>query len=169
MTVNKKRILTYLTTAFAVVCHLVVFYTPLIQTKKGLSLRDLEGAILKVGPGEKINSGDAIGSILLFGAIELIAILGIVTYLFVIFVSKNKKRETGTGIFIGSLLFALTVAAIMLPRRGITILDSSNQHQSIEFIPDLGYVLWVLSLLIGGLAIHLIANFRWHIYSQKDH
>ena len=169
MTVNKKRILTYLTTTFAVVCHLVVFYTPLIQTKKGLSLRDLEGAILKVGPGEKINSGDAIGSILLFGAIELIAILGIVTYLFMIFVSKNKKRETGTGIFIGSLLFALTVAAIMLPRRGITILDSSNQHQSIEFIPDLGYILWVSFILIGGLAIHLIANFRWHIYSQRDH
>ena len=57
MTVNKKRILTYLTTTFAVVCHLVVFYTPLIQTKKGLSLRDLEGAILKVGPGEKFGDG----------------------------------------------------------------------------------------------------------------
>ena len=169
MTVKTKRVLTHFTTALAVISHFLVFYMPFIQTKKGLTLRGIEGEVLKIGPGEKINSGDVIGNALLIGAIELIAILGIITYLFVIFIGKNKKRETGTGIFIGSLLISLTVAAIMLRRSGINIIDHNNQQQFIEFIPEAGYPLWVFSLFIGGLAIHSIANLRWHIISQRDH
>ena len=169
MTVKTKRVLTHFTTALAVLSHFLVFYIPFIQTKKGLTIRGIEGEVLEIGPGEKINSGDVIGNALLIGAIELIAILGIITYLFVIFIGKNKKRETGTGIFIGSLLISLTVAAIMLPRSGINIIDHNNQQQFIEFIPEAGYPLWVFSLFIGGLAIHFIANLRWHIISQRDH
>ena len=169
MTVKTKRVLTHFTTALAVISHFLVFYMPFIQTKKGLTLRGIEGEVLKIGTGEKINSGDVIGNAVLIGAIELIAVLGIITYLFVIFIGKNKKRETGTGIFIGSLLISLTVAAIMLPRSGIKIIDHNNQQQFIEFIPEAGYQLWVFSLLIGGLAIHFIANLRWHIISRRDH
>ena len=89
-----------------------------------------------------------------------------------VFIGDNANLqfdELHKNIFIGSLLISLTVAAIMLPRSGINIIDHNNQQQFIEFIPEAGYPLWVFSLLIGGLAIHFIANLRWHIISQRDH
>ena len=107
MTVKTKRVLTRFTTALAVLSHFLVFYIPFVQTKKGLILRGIEGEVLEIGPGEKINSGDVIGNALLIGAIELIAILGIITYLFVIFIGKNKKRETGTVYLLDHYYFLL--------------------------------------------------------------
>ena len=98
--------------------------------------------------------------------IELCAVLGIMIYFFATFICKSKKRETGTGIFIGSLLLALTAPAALLPRGEVHILDAENLLQNIQFLPTYGYIIWVISLFIGGLAIHLIANLRWHLYNQ---
>ena len=168
MTVQTKRILTNSTTAVAIISHVVVFYLPFIYTKKALTLKDSKGEIINIGPGESLSMSNIIGNSPLFGMIELCGILGIMSYFFAIFICKSKKRETGTGIFIGSLLLALTAPAALLPRGGIHILNSEDQLQAIEFLPTSGYIIWVISLFIWGMAIHLISNLRWHLYSQKS-
>ena len=167
MTVDKKRILTNSTTVIATLCHAISFYLPFINSKKGLEIRSSGGEPLSIEPGMAIKTSDLISSSPLFGAIELLAILGLISYLFAIFTCKKKKRETGTGIFIGSLLLALAVTAIMLPTKGFHIINNANQTNFIEFLPKFGYIIWVISLFIGGLAIHLIANLRWQIFSQS--
>ena len=168
MTVPKKRILTNSTMVIAILCHSISFYLPSINLKKGLEIISSNDKPLNIEPGMAIKTSDLISSAPLFGAIELFAILGLVSYLFAIFTCKKKKRETGTGIFIGSLLFALSVTAIMLPIRGFHIIDNTNQTHFVEFLPKFGYIIWVISLFIGGLAIHLIANLRWQIFSQPE-
>ena len=166
MTVQTKRILTNSTTAAAIVSHALVFFLPFIHSKKALTLRDTKGETIIIGPGEPLSMSNIIGNAPLFGMIELCAVLGIMIYFFAMFICKSKKRETGTGIFIGSLLLALTAPAALLPRGEVHILDAENQLQTIQFLPTYGYIIWVISLFIGGLAIHLIANLRWHLYSQ---
>lgn len=166
MTVQTKRILTNSTTAAAIVSHALVFFLPFIHSKKALTLRDTRGETIVIGPGEPLSMSNIIGNAPLFGMIELCAVLGIMIYFFAMFICKSKKRETGTGIFIGSLLLALTAPAALLPRGEVHILDAENQLQTIQFLPTYGYIIWVISLFIGGLAIHLIANLRWHLYSQ---
>ena len=161
-----KRILTNSTTAAAIVSHALVFFLPFIHSKKALTLRDTRGETIVIGPGEPLSMSNIIGNAPLFGMIELCAVLGIMIYFFAMFICKSKKRETGTGIFIGSLLLALTAPAALLPRGEVHILDAENQLQTIQFLPTHGYIIWVISLFIGGLAIHLIANLRWHLYSQ---
>lgn len=161
-----KRILTNSTTAAAIVSHALVFFLPFIHSKKALTLRDTRGETIVIGPGEPLSMSNIIGNAPLFGMIELCAVLGIMIYFFAMFICKSKKRETGTGIFIGSLLLALTAPAALLPRGEVHILDAENQLQTIQFLPTYGYIIWVISLFIGGLAIHLIANLRWHLYSQ---
>ena len=161
-----KRILTNSTTAAAIVSHALVFFLPFIHSKKALTLRDTKGETIIIGPGEPLSMSNIIGNAPLFGMIELCAVLGIMIYFFAMFICKSKKRETGTGIFIGSLLLALTAPAALLPRGEVHILDAENQLQTIQFLPTYGYIIWVISLFIGGLAIHLIANLRWHLYSQ---
>ena len=167
MTVQTKRILTNSTTAAAIVSHALVFFLPFIHSKKALTLRDTRGETIVIGPGEPLSMSNIIGNAPLFGMIELCAVLGIMIYFFAMFICKSKKRETGTGIFIGSLLLALTAPAALLPRGEVHILDAENQLQTIQFLPTYGYIIWVISLFIGGLAIHLIANLRWHLYSQS--
>ncbi|MDB4721206.1 hypothetical protein OAF65_05765 [Verrucomicrobiales bacterium] len=167
MTVQTKRILTNSTTAAAIVSHALVFFLPFIHSKKALTLRDTRGETIIIGPGEPLSMSNIIGNAPLFGMIELCAVLGIMIYFFAMFICKSKKRETGTGIFIGSLLLALTAPAALLPRGEVHILDAENQLQTIQFLPTHGYIIWVISLFIGGLAIHLIANLRWHLYSQS--
>ena len=162
-----KRILTNSTTAAAIVSHALVFFLPFIHSKKALTLRDTRGETIVIGPGEPLSMSNIIGNAPLFGMIELCAVLGIMIYFFAMFICKSKKRETGTGIFIGSLLLALTAPAALLPRGEVHILDAENQLQTIQFLPTYGYIIWVISLFIGGLAIHLIANLRWHLYSQR--
>ena len=161
-----KRILTNSTTAVAIVSHALVFFLPFTHSKKALTLRDTRGETIVIGPGEPLSMSNIIGNAPLFGMIELCAVLGIMIYFFATFICKSKKRETGTGIFIGSLLLALTAPAALLPRGEVHILDAENQLQTIQFLPTYGYIIWVISLFIGGLAIHLIANLRWHLYSQ---
>jgi len=167
MTVQTKRILTNSTTAVAIISHALVFFLPFIYTKKALALKDAKGETITIGPGEPLSMNTIIGNAPLFGMIELCGILGVMSYFFAMFICKSKKRETGTGIFIGSLLLALTAPAALLPRRGVHILNTEDQIQTIEFLPTYGYVIWVISLFIGGLAIQLIANLRWHLYSQN--
>ena len=166
MTVRTKRILTNSTIAVAIISHAMVFFLPFMYSKKALTLKDTKGETIVTGPGESISMSNIIGNAPLFGMIELCGILGMMSYFFAMFICKNKKRETGTGIFIGSLLLALTAPAVLLPRRVVHILDAENQFQAIQFLPTYGYIIWVISLFIGGLAIHLIANLRWQLYSQ---
>lgn len=167
MTVQTKRILTNSTTAVAIVSHALVFFLPFLYTKKALAVKDSKGETITIGPGEPLSMSNIIGNSPLFGMIELCGILGIMSYFFAIFICKSKKRETGTGIFIGSLLLALTAPAAFLPGGGFHILNSEDQLQVIEFLPTSGYIIWVISLFIGGMAIHLIANLRWHLYSRN--
>ncbi|RZO14053.1 MAG: hypothetical protein EVB09_09505 [Verrucomicrobiaceae bacterium] len=166
MTVQTKRILTNSTTAVAIISHAMVFFLPFIHSKKALTLRGTRGETIVTGPGEPLSMSNIIGNAPLFGMIELCAVLGIMIYFFAMFICKSKKRETGTGIFIGSLLLALTAPAALLPRGEVHILDAENLLQNIQFLPTYGYIIWVISLFIGGLAIHLIANLRWHLYNQ---
>ena len=166
MIVQTKRVLTNFTTAAAIISHALVFFLPFVHSKKGLTLRGTKGEAIVTGPGEPLSMSHIIGNAPLFGMIELCGVLGIMSYFFATFICKSKKRETGTGIFIGSLLLALTAPAVLLPRKGFHILNTGNQLQNLEFIPTCGYIIWVISLFIGGLAIHLIANLRWQLYSQ---
>ena len=167
MTVQTKRILTNFTTGVAILSHALVFFLPFMHSKKALTLMDTKGKNIVIGPGEPLSMSNVIGNAPLFGIIELCGVLGVMSYFFATFICKSKKRETGTGIFIGSLLLALTAPAALLPRGGVHILNAEDQFQNLEFIPTSGYIIWVISLFIGGMAIHLIANLRWHLHNQS--
>ncbi|MBT7981306.1 MAG: hypothetical protein HN584_01970 [Akkermansiaceae bacterium] len=167
MTVQTKRILTNFTTGVAILSHALVFFLPFMHSKKALTLMDTKGETIVIGPGEPLSMSNVIGNSPLFGIIELCGVLGVMSYFFATFICKSKKRETGTGIFIGSLLLALTAPASLLPRGGVHILNAEDQFQNLEFLPTSGYIIWVISLFIGGMAIHLIANLRWHLHSQS--
>lgn len=104
-------------------------------------------------------------------AIESLAVLGTITYLITALRSPSMKRQTQVGVFTGSLALALTIPALFVPvaveRSGAGHFlfsissDSPTLASSSAADPLVGYWLWVASLTLIGIAIHLVTIARW--------
>jgi hypothetical protein len=103
--------------------------------------------------------------------IESLAVLGAFTYLLTTLRSPSLKRQTQVGVFTGSLALALTIPALLVPvgvaRSGAGhFLFSATRSHFIETAsaaanPQAGYWIWVASLTLIGIAIHLVTIARW--------
>ena len=97
----------------------------------------------------------------LFSIIELFGLLGIATYFGAVLACRQRKTETGIGVFTGSLLLSLTAPALLLPLGGIENIGGLTAATPIDFSLLSGYVVWVISLFCSGIAIHITTNVRW--------
>lgn len=95
--------------------------------------------------------------------IELLAITSLAIFLIIRGVGKNERRIASVSIFVSSLVLSLSAPAAFLPVAAMrfetwTTLGGGAWNSQASWI---SFASWSLSLLIGGLAMHMLITRRW--------
>ena len=95
--------------------------------------------------------------------IESIAAISLLVFLGIRFACRDERRVASVSIFTASLILSLTAPALFLPmaaeRAEWWALWGGGAVEARSAFP--GFSLWALSLLLGGLAMHLWVSLRW--------
>ncbi len=103
--------------------------------------------------------------------IELLALSGVVAYAAAVLWRTSMRRQTGIGVFTGSLALALAAPALLLPAgaaragAGHPLFGGGHPLELARPLP--GFWVWALSLPLIGLALHLVTVARWHASGQQ--
>ncbi|MCP4849988.1 MAG: hypothetical protein GY899_18770 [Verrucomicrobiaceae bacterium] len=130
-------------------------------------------------PGNQLSGARAMIEIPLVMAIELLILLSVAIYILVIFSRRKPRTETTIGVFNGSLVLSLTAPALLMPLAGSrasqgnwlfsNLLEKETPSTvTIAFMSPLwGFWLWLVSISLIGLTIHLATITRWKRYSRQ--
>jgi len=115
--------------------------------------------------GEKISVLQAIIGIPIAMAIEFLVLLSAVVYWVVIIYRKRPRTEAIIGVFNGSLALSLSAPALLMPLAGTRTSQVNWLFQNplnIAFnSPLVGFWIWIISISVIGISIHLVTVTRW--------
>jgi hypothetical protein len=105
--------------------------------------------------------------------IELLILLSMAIYGVVIIARSNPRTETTIGVFNGSLVLSLTAPALLMPLAGYRaardnwLFSNPLDREMASSLgaafdsPLAGFWLWVFSITLLGISIHLVTILRW--------
>lgn len=101
-------------------------------------------------------------------AVETLAAGSLLVFLGIRLISPDERRVASVSIFTASLVLSLTAPALFLP-----VAAERAEWWALLGGPALevksaigSFSLWALSLLLGGLAMHLSVSLRWQRVSR---
>ena len=115
--------------------------------------------------GDEISVLQAIIEIPIAMVIELLLLLSVAVYCAAIIRRGKPRTETTIGVFNGSLALSLAAPALLLPLAGSR---ASRENWLFYHSPDTafhsplaGFWVWVISIILIGITIHLVTVTRW--------
>ena len=130
-------------------------------------------------PGSQLSVVRAMIEIPLVMVIELLILLSVTVYGMVIISRRKPRTETTIGVFNGSLILSLTAPALLIPLAGNRASQEnwlfSNPLEreipstvTVAFTSPLaGFWLWMISITLIGITIHLVTIVRWKRHSRR--
>ena len=130
-------------------------------------------------PGNQLSVVRAMIEIPLVMVIELLILLSVTIYGVVIICRRKPRTETTIGVFNGSLVLSLTAPALLVPLAGNRASPENwlfsnplggeiSSTVTVAFTSPLaGFWLWVLSITLMGITIHLVTIMRWKRYALQ--
>ena len=130
-------------------------------------------------PGHQLSGARAMIEIPLVMIIELLILFSVAIYGVVILSRRNPRTETTIGVFNGSLILSLSAPALLLPLAGnrasqenwlfSSLLErESSSTVTVAFMSPLpGFWLWLVSISLIGITIHLVTIMRWKQHSPR--
>ena len=130
-------------------------------------------------PGSQLSVVRAMIEIPLVMVIELLILLSVATYGVVILSRREPRTETTIGVFNGSLILSLTAPALLMPLAGnrasqgnwlfSSLLErESSSTVAVTFMSPLpGFWLWLVSISLIGITIHLVTIMRWKRHTRR--